>query len=698
MADNKYISLMISGRPDSNSGFNPQVWFNSPQFVLQDTVYGGFNVAPYFFTFKIDANRVVYNLIMNNIRSNGGIRLGTLQIAISIPKGYILSNGVTPYDVLIQIKDSFASSHLTCKDPVKQVYEFNKGNISNTCMDSEAQKFTIEPAPGPYRPMANSGSKGYIILPEDKIKLLLSDVQFKEFSHCSEIVVATDGSSTEYTPITLPQIPRVRRFLPTIDGVEDGYIDDLDYKIKIQGKKNPRYYINKELNFSINDIRQGSVIPNVTLDENNETISISTASLSCAKEHKVNITFTPQEAANTFYTLKSAFQLTYDGRVIDVDDKYCFKLKGEEIGWLEKPSSFNPTFSKKDDYRINSFKLEKKEDNESILNIEVKKVVKEIPASHQPNTPVFGQKIPNVIVIDVKVPDYKYVENMRVYLRQKNRNDIGSQFLQSCILDNNNGNCKIYISGNSDTDSLFIHYKTSKYNYESLISVDKKTNTYTANQFEKTTPISFYNRVISPKKGLFALLLGLLLGLILGGSLGVFAIFNENKEELTCETCKKRHVFVSAYKADIESHKNINCEHCGAPFTTPEEKKLHISEKHLTFDCNDCTAEFGTNEELEKHINDVHLTHKCDKCQERFATTEELNKHKTEKHPIVPGKPHKCLTTGCGKSFATVDELFEHTKTVHNNYFCKICGQDVLFHTQTELDAHIRCRHGINER
>ena len=197
---------------------------------------------------------------------------------------------------------------------------------------------------------------------------------------------------------------------------------------------------------------------------------------------------------------------------------------------------------------------------------------------------------------------------------------------------------------------------------------------------------------------MFALLLGLLLGLILGGSLGVFAIFNENKEELTCETCKKRHVFVSAYKADIESHKNINCEHCGAPFTTPEEKKLHISEKHLTFDCNDCTAEFGTNEELEKHINDVHLTHKCDKCQERFATTEELNKHKTEKHPIVPGKPHKCLTTGCGKSFATVDELFEHTKTVHNNYFCKICGQDVLFHTQTELDAHIRCRHGINER
>ena len=137
---------------------------------------------------------------------------------------------------------------------------------------------------------------------------------------------------------------------------------------------------------------------------------------------------------------------------------------------------------------------------------------------------------------------------------------------------------------------------------------------------------------------------------------------------------------------------------CNKTFRTVSELQTHISTAHLTFDCNDCTAEFDTNEELEKHINDVHLTHKCDKCQERFATAEELNKHKTEKHPIVPGKPHKCLTPGCRKSFATEDELFEHTKTVHKKYACKICGQDMCFLTQTELDAHIRSWHGINER
>ena len=59
MADNKYISLMISGRPEANSGFNPQVLFNLPQFELQDPKYGGFNAIPYFFTFKIYKNKFI---------------------------------------------------------------------------------------------------------------------------------------------------------------------------------------------------------------------------------------------------------------------------------------------------------------------------------------------------------------------------------------------------------------------------------------------------------------------------------------------------------------------------------------------------------------------------------------------------------------------------------------------------------------
>lgn len=382
MADNKYISLKVCGNQYANSGFMPLVSFNSPLFEVTDVEYGGFNSNSYFFTIKIEKSQVVYTLIKNNVRScNAALREGSLKISMAIPKGYKISNGKSPYDALLKLKDAFLSLCMTCKDPVKGIYEFNSGIISPTILDDVAKEFAIEQVSGPYHPMSVGGSKGYITLPEEQISLLLSDVQYAEFSSYGEIVVAQSVQATNYTPILNLQVPRKSRFSVIVDGVEDGYVENPDEEIPVRGKKDPKFYDNQQFTFTISDVRKGQKIQNVVVDEEKEIVSINTTSLSTAKSTRVQVVF-PKEAEGYFYTLIEDFHLVYasgfENKAIILNN-YVFTLKGEEIAWLDNPSNFRVTFNKVDEYRIKSWNISKNQIGEYQLIVSVDKVVKAKP-------------------------------------------------------------------------------------------------------------------------------------------------------------------------------------------------------------------------------------------------------------------------------------------------------------------------------
>lgn len=719
MTDNKYISLKVCGRPHENSGFNPLVYFNSPLFDVPDTVYSGFNEVSYFFSIIIEKTQVVYTLIMNNVRSCGGFRLGNLKIAMSIPKGYRISNGKSPYDALISIKDYIITSCMTCKDPIRLVYEFNSNIISPTLLDDIAHEFPLEPATGPYHPMSVSGPKGYITLPEEQISLLLSDVQYAEFSAYGEIVIAQSVQATNYTPIVNLQVPRKSRFAIIVDGLEDGFVENPDEEISVKGKKDPKFYDNQQFTFTITEVRKGQINPNVVVDEEKEIVSINTTSLSTAKSTKVNIVF-PKEVEGYFYTFKGDFKLTYGNRVIELND-YTFILKGEEIGWLDNPTNFRVSFNKTDEFRIKSPLLIKNAHGEYQIKISVDKVVKA-----KPIVPETRNTDSDVIKVDVlyKEPPYNKIVTLCCNTRK------GYDTLLSTRV--SGSRCVFYIprSWNINTNELLVRYETSDNYYTSSINHDKKSNTYLASNFDVEQK-TFTDRKIKPNRTLIAAIISILLGFILGCGLMYYAkpvidkLF-EPDPVFVCEYCR------ITFKSDDLLTTHVNSEHlkyacatCGKRFGTEEDLTNHINDQHLTEVCDICHKRFSSSEELTAHRNSEHFTHECDVCYERFETSQDLKAHKkTHKGPApVVAKPFKCGSCNasfderaqlewhimdkhkskfhcrlCDTWFNSMTDLDNHMGSKHKHYECPHCGHDTYFDSREELNKHIMDKHRSDER
>lgn len=723
MTDTKYISLKVCGRPHENSGFNPLVYFNSPLFDVPDTVYSGFNEVSYFFSIIIEKTQVVYTLIMNNVRSCRGFRLGNLKIAMSIPKGYRISNGKSPYDALISIKDYIITSCMTCKDPIRLVYEFNSGIISPTLLDDIAHEFPLEPATGPYHPMSVGGPKGYITLPEEQISLLLSDVQYNEFSAYGEVVVAQSVQATNYTPIVNLQVPRKRRFAIIVDGLEDGYVENPDEEITVRGKKDPKFYDNKQFTFTISDLRRGKIIPNVVVDEEKEIVSISTVALSSAKTTRVQVVF-PKEVEGYFYTFKKDFQLEYasgfEKRVITLND-YVFTLKGEEIGWLDNPSNFRVTFNKADEYSIKSCKLSKNQIGENQLIISVDKVVKA-----KPNVPPTRNTDSDVIKVDVlcKEPPYNKIVTLCFNTRK------GYDTLLSTRV--SGSRCVFHIPRlwNINTNDLLVRYETSDCYYTSSINHDKKSNTYSASNFDVEQK-TFADRIIKPNRTLFASFISILVGFILGCVLMFYAkpiIDKLLKPDpvFSCEYCRTTFKSNDLLTTHVHSeHLKHLCPTCGERFQTKEDLTSHINDQHLTEVCDICNKRFSNSEELSAHRNSEHFTHECDVCHKRFETSRELKAHKKTHSGPAPdvAKPFKCGSCIasfderaqlewhikdkheskfhcrlCDKWFNSMTELDNHMGSKHKHYECPHCGHDTYFASREELNKHVMDKHRSDER
>lgn len=694
MTDNKYISLKVCGRPHENSGFNPLVYFNSPLFDVPDTVYSGFNEVSYFFSIIIEKTQVVYTLIMNNVRSCRGFRLGNLKIAMSIPKGYKISNGKTPYDTLISIKDFIITSCMTCKDPIRLVYEFNSGIISPTLLDDIAREFPLESATGPYHPMSLGGPKGYITLPEEQISLLLSDVQYAEFSPYGEIVVAQSVQATNYTPIVNLQVPRKSRFAIIVDGVEDGYVEEPNEEIPVRGKKDSKYYDNYQFSFCISDIRNGKNIPNVKIDEEKETISIDTSTLSSPKQVKVSIEF-DAEAQGYFYTIKENFQLSYNQRVIQIKEDYSFILTGEDIARLANPEGFVPNITQRDRYIIEGKELIKNDAGEYFLKIKTKKVINTVPLRPQSDK-VVKSKESDIYRVEVLLNARPEKEFLKVY--------DGSKLVQSSrvryTMSGSNYRSVIYIPKSYEISNLEVSYDSPECVFKSGIVYDKRSETYTASHFEAQVK-TFYERKIKHRMLLIVSIAALLIGMLCGGFVvykfypSIQRLANKNSK-IQCEHCDKTFFNEEDYMSHLNAdHLKHPCDDCSQRFLTREALQEHINTEHLKHVCSYCENEkrFATEDALTNHINREHLKYPCTKCDLRFPSKADLNKHIKENHPTQ--QTFKCDL--CNESFDTEDALKWH-KAHAPQYKCEECTRKnrrkVYWHTQELLNKHMQDVHG----
>ena len=342
MAYNHNISVKVCGNPESSGGFGPILLLNNPSFVVEDQFYVGFDKNSFFFTITTYQTQTVYKLVKNNVRSSGAFRVGSLVIAISIPKNYKLEGGYSPYDVLCALKDEFLKKCMTCKDPVRETYEYNAGKIDGHVLDEVVSKFTLTDSRAPYRVMTPNGPVGYIEETEEKIKEFFQDVNYLEFVKFKEVVVATTVHTTSYVPISNIQIPRPKKYELIVDGQPQGNCCNLNERLKIICRsKSPLYYEDLSFVFSIQDLKDGVRHEGVVLDTEQERVSVETESWGTPKEKKIFLAISPKEYEDYFISNPQELKVTFphcsimSKKVVISQQRLAFTLLGNEIATLK---------------------------------------------------------------------------------------------------------------------------------------------------------------------------------------------------------------------------------------------------------------------------------------------------------------------------------------------------------------------------
>lgn len=287
MAENKYISVKVCGSPNPILGYETLIMWNSPNIDVKDRNYEGMGKNSYFFSICIEQKQIVYSLIKNHIRAHGAIRQSNLTIALSIPRGYRMAGGVSPYDALIDLKDTFLQECLICRDEILETYEFKEERPALDVLDETAKKYPLVECSSPWHIMPKSAPIGCLITAENSVKELMRDVQYKEFEKYSEVLVAdTVNGSFRFTPIVGLEIPRKPEYDIIVDGKPRCKTYNIKEIISIPLGNDGRAYRCKEVCFTVNDLLNGVKIPGVTLDGEKETINVSTVAYLKPRESK----------------------------------------------------------------------------------------------------------------------------------------------------------------------------------------------------------------------------------------------------------------------------------------------------------------------------------------------------------------------------------------------------------------------------
>lgn len=413
MAYNHNISVKVCGNPESSGGFGPILLLNNPSFVVEDQFYVGFDKNSFFFTITTYPTQTVYKLVKNNVRSSGAFRVGSLVIAISIPKNYKLEGGYTPYDVLCALKDEFLKKCMTCKDPVRETYEYNAGKIDGHVLDEVVSKFTLTCFRTPYRVMTPNGPVGYIEETEEKIKEFFQDINYPEFDKFKEVVVATTVHTTSYVPISNIQIPRPKKYEVIVDGKRKGFYSNLNEKIPVEcHRKSSDYYDNLSREFSIQDLLDGSVShEGVDLDTVQERVIVETESWGTPKKKKVFLAIFPEEDADYFIRnpqkLLVILVSSYTRKEVIVSQQrlLVITLEGNEIAALKKNDGINVATTERSIYKVKKCQLVK--EDELHVDVEPRKL---------PSPPPAGN-----LTVNVTFPEDKDLRGIRsVDLQAKN--------------------------------------------------------------------------------------------------------------------------------------------------------------------------------------------------------------------------------------------------------------------------------------
>lgn len=191
-----------------------------------------------------------------------------------------------------------------------------------------------------------------------------------------------------------------------------------------------------------------------------------------------------------------------------------------------------------------------------------------------------------------------------------------------------------------------------------------------------------------------------------------------------CKNCNKLREFFCDYcgfttnskrslKRHVETHLNLSCEVCKAPFTRKIALRVHLRSHFETNICHQCGLNFNNFPAFRRHLkthdpnfkkkdrkiskldlfkcnvcrpfyktetdrNSHEKTHKdddnfkCTECPKGFFKKEDLRMHQFEHYK---GKTYACTFDRCQKLFRGAKNLRLHKQShLPNKYSCKSCG------------------------
>lgn len=673
MANINQISLKVCGNPDANSGFQTMAIFNSPSIEIKDNFYTGFDANSYFFTIKIEKNQVVYKLVKNNVSSLGASRQGSLVIGIAIPKGYKLDKCISPYDVLIELKNRFLALCMTCKDPATEKYEFNTIRVQPNILNDVAGSYSLVPVQMPYRAMSVGAPIGYLTATEEQIKLLLNDVQYPAFTKFGEIVVAASVQGTNYTPIPNIAIPRKPEYSIYYDGVlQPEVVSDPKKLLTVNGTGDTRFFENDSLMFTLEELLNGESVPHVSIDIANEIINVSCKALIKPITRKINVVFVPKEAETYFFTRRNEWGLFYGNQQICLAKDLSFVLTGEEVKILDNIQNFRIQQSRKDKYEA---KVSSVSSNEIRISAEkIRRTVGPIGGGGRIGGVV--QATNNVNAYEVQLT-MKQLYNSRGYYKVELFNV--DKVLQSTKVSFNGADtAQIFIPKTWSPSTIYARIKSKDKCWESHNPLGRDVNGIIElkdGDFNQKS-VGFF---IKHSRGIVISIL-ILLSLIAGAAIGAYVAKNyfgtstDNNEHAKCNICNVE--FMT--KEDLDNHMSLeNSDKGGTAVDTNNER---------TLTCLDCGNGPFNQAELNAHKSTCPKKVECSECGERFASDSQLAAHKASVHPKVN---FDCET--CGRTFPNREKLNAHIQTEHSVKTCEVCGQ--TFNDKNSLNKHIKENH-----
>ena len=529
-----YISLKICGNPESNGGFQPILLFNNPMIEIPDKFDSGFEANSYYFSLKTEPTQVIYKLIKNNVRSYGSIRAGSLVIAVSIPKGYRIDGGQTPFDALTTIKDAFLQRCMTCRDPLKETYEFNPGRIESTVLDDVAQRFALVPAVTPWHPMTEGAPVGCIIRPEADILQLFRDVQYPEFERFSELLVAEQTSSTNYVPVNVA-IPRVPQYRIYVNSQLVETVSDITRRNSYRIQETA-YAESVQIAFTMEQLLNGDSFPEIQFDRVSETVQVTLKAL--GKE--VRYMLSPNKLSATLNApLSTLYQVRFRGRTKQLDANGSFTLIGDENANLK-----NEDFEVKylgNDMEVRGWGL-----REGQLQVMMENI-RETPSLSRGGGQAVKPAVFRTIAVDLLLPiGFEFTQSMSKHALKVKMTKDGKEVMSwhtvftKANTSNRRYHGEVLIPKSWGHQSVNFVTTYDNYDFDSgTIVVPHPADNITVEL--QVMKKGFMDRFIIPNMRLMMLVIGLLLGLLLGCIVGYVShdtfkkLFNSTTQKVTTE-------------------------------------------------------------------------------------------------------------------------------------------------------------------